>query len=80
MPGPDLFLTLMIMGSGAAIIAVAGWWSKRPRIPGTIRWVSPTAIQFLALIVIVLMVPHLIGLLGGQSFADHVSANRSFGR
>ncbi|MFD2206105.1 hypothetical protein [Kiloniella antarctica] len=80
MSGPDLFCTLLIMGAGAVIIAVAGWWSRRPRVPGTIRWISPTAIQFLALIIIVLLVPHLIGLMGGQDFAAHISANRSYGR
>ncbi|MEH6631060.1 MAG: hypothetical protein V7776_09545 [Halopseudomonas aestusnigri] len=80
MPGPDLFVTLVIMGAGVVIITLAGWWSKRPRVPGTIRWISPTAVQFLALIVIVLMVPHLIGLLGGQEFAEHMSSNRSYGR
>ncbi|KKJ78270.1 hypothetical protein WH95_02850 [Kiloniella litopenaei] len=80
MPGPDLFLTLIIMFTGLVVILLAGWWAKRPRVPGTIRWVSPTAIQFAALIVIVLMVPHLVGLLGGQDFVAHMSANRSMGR
>ncbi|WP_120497131.1 hypothetical protein [Kiloniella sp. EL199] len=80
MPGPDLTTTLAIMFSGLGVILLAGWWAKRPRIPGTIRWISPTAIQFLALIVIVLMVPHLVGLLGGQDFVAHMSSNRSMGR
>ena len=80
MPGPDLILTLAIMLAGLVVILLAGWWAKRPRVPGTIRWVSPTAVQFVALIVIVLMVPHLVGLLGGQDFVAHMSANRSVGR
>ncbi|WP_417453629.1 hypothetical protein [Kiloniella sp.] len=80
MPGPDLALTLVIMLIGVVVILLAGWWEKRPRVPGTIRWVSPTAVQFAALIVIVLMVPHLVGLLGGQDFVAHMSANRSVGR
>ncbi|KLN59117.1 hypothetical protein WH96_19250 [Kiloniella spongiae] len=80
MPGPDLTITLAIMFSGLVVILLAGWWAKRPRVPGTIRWVSPTAVQFLALIIIVLMVPHLVGLLGGQDFVAHMSANRSIGR
>ncbi|WP_085899773.1 hypothetical protein [Kiloniella majae] len=80
MPGPDLTITLAIMFSGLVVILLAGVWAKRPRVPGTIRWISPTAIQFMALIVVVLMVPHLVGLLGGQDFVAHMSANRSMGR
>ena len=78
MPGPDLYETLAVMAGAAAVVGVAGWWATRPRVPGTIRWIPPTAIQFLGVIVFVLMVPHMLGLLGGADLLQAISSQRGY--
>lgn len=64
----DLKTTLIILGSAAAVFAVATWRHRQPYVPGRV-WAPPwLAIMSVALLVIILMLAHLVTLWSGTPF------------
>jgi uncharacterized membrane protein YidH (DUF202 family) len=59
--------TLAILLAALAIAAFANWRERRPRDLGRPPLVPYTAIQMIAVLVIVLMLAHVVSLLTGQT-------------
>ncbi|MFQ5955733.1 MAG: hypothetical protein ACE5JZ_11780 [Kiloniellales bacterium] len=64
----SLTATLSVLATAAAVFVVANLRSRRPAEPGTPRLIPYGAIQFVALVTMVLMLAHLVSLLTGQPF------------
>ena len=65
--GLSLTVTLIVLASSLAGAAVLVWMEKRPATPGRIRFLPTTPLIFLALIVAVVMVVHLLTLMGVET-------------
>jgi hypothetical protein len=61
-----LELTVAILLGALAIAALANWRERRPRELGRPPLVPSTAIQAIAIVVVILMLAHLVSLLTGQ--------------
>jgi hypothetical protein len=70
----SLPVTLAIMAAAALALGLASWRARRPAEPGRLPLVPMGAIQFLALLVLILMTAHLISLVTG-----HPLTSRYFG-
>jgi hypothetical protein len=62
----SLELSLAVLFAALAIGALANWRERRPRELGRPPLVPYTAIQVVAVLVIILMLAHLVSLLTGQ--------------
>jgi hypothetical protein len=62
----SLELTLAVLFAALAVAALANWRERRPRDVGRPPLVPYTAIQVIAVLVVVLMLAHLVSLLTGQ--------------
>jgi hypothetical protein len=62
----SLELTLADLFAALAIAALANWRERRPRDFGRPPLVPYTAIQVVAVVVVILMLAHLVSLLTGQ--------------
>ncbi len=58
--------TLIVLAAGALAFPLATYRSRRPRDPGNPPLIPFGAVQFVALVVVVLMLAHLVTLLTGQ--------------
>jgi hypothetical protein len=59
--------TLAVLLAALAIAALANWRERRPRDLGRPPLVPYTAIQMIAVLVIILMLAHVVSLLTGQT-------------
>jgi uncharacterized membrane protein YidH (DUF202 family) len=64
-----LGVTLVVLGAALAIAALANWRERRPR-PGNPSLMPYTAIQIVAVVVVVLMGAHVVSLLTGQQLTS----------
>lgn len=62
----SLTVTLAGLGVFGAVFAAANLLSRRPLEPGKVRLIPYEGIQFVALVAVVLLLAHLVGLLTGQ--------------
>ena len=62
----NLETTLAVLFAALAAAAFANWRERRPRDLGRPPLVSYTAIQVIAVVVVILMLAHLVSLLTGQ--------------
>jgi hypothetical protein len=62
----SLGVTLGVLAAAAVLLAAASLGARRPREPGELPLVPYGAIQFLAMVAIVLMLAHLVTLLTGH--------------
>lgn len=62
----SLGLTLAILLGALALAALANWRERRPRELGRPPLVPATAIQAIAIVVVILMLAHLVSLLTGH--------------
>jgi hypothetical protein len=62
----SLGLTLAVLFAALVVAALANWRERRPRELGRPPLVPYTAIQVVAVLVIVLMLAHLVSVLTGQ--------------
>ena len=62
----SLSVTLSVLGAAVVLFAFANYRSRRPRGPGELPLVPYGAIQFVALVAVVLMLAHLFALLTGH--------------
>ena len=69
----DLTVTLVILGFAVAVAAFANYKGRQPHEPGVIRWIPYTGLQFVALLVVVLMLAHLVTLLTGTPLVGRFS-------
>jgi hypothetical protein len=62
----SLQLTLAVLFAALAVAALANWRERRPRDVGRPPLVPYTAIQMIAVLVVILMLAHLVSLLTGH--------------
>jgi hypothetical protein len=62
----SLELTLGLLFAALVVAALANWRERRPRVIGRPPLVPYTAVQVIAVLVIILMLAHLVSLLTGQ--------------
>ena len=62
----SLEVTLVILFAALAVVAFANWRERRPRDVGRPPLVPYTAVQVIAVVVVILMLAHLVSLLTGQ--------------
>ncbi|MFZ5610356.1 MAG: hypothetical protein ACOY99_12195 [Pseudomonadota bacterium] len=60
--------TLTILMGASLILALASWRARQPYVPGKPPLIPLGAIQFLALVVILVMLGHLVSLASGRPF------------
>lgn len=70
--------TLTILGIAVAGFLVANIMSRRPPPLGEVRLVPYSAIQFVALLVAILMLAHLVTLFTGKPFVGRAGRGLSF--
>ena len=58
-------VTIALLIASLAIAAFSNYKTRQPYEPGRLPWIPYTALQFVAILVFVLMLAHLISLLTG---------------
>lgn len=61
----SLAATIAALAAGGALFAAANYMSRRPVEPGNPSLVPWTALQFIGLVIVILMLAHLATLLTG---------------
>jgi uncharacterized membrane protein YidH (DUF202 family) len=72
--GLSLTVTLIVLATSLAGAGALVWHERRPVTPGRVRLLPTTPLLFLALIVAVVMIVHLLTLMG----ADTTGGRRPF--
>ena len=72
----SLIATLSVLAAAAAVFVLANLGARRPAAPGDPHLIPYGAIQFVALMTMVLMLAHLVSLLTGRPFAGRLGATR----
>jgi uncharacterized membrane protein YidH (DUF202 family) len=63
----SLFATLIILGAALGVAIGANIWERRPHAPGQKPLLPLVGIQFVAGLIVLLMIVHLITIFTGQS-------------
>ena len=71
-------VTLTVLGVALVVFAIANLLSRRPPVLGQVRMVPYTALQFVALLVAVLMLAHLVTLVTGKPFTGRFGRRLGF--
>ena len=71
-------VTLALLAVAVAVFALATYLSRRPLPLGEVRLIPYTALQFIALLVAVLMLAHLITLVSGKPFVGRMGGRLGF--
>jgi hypothetical protein len=61
----SLAITLVVLVAAAVAFAVVTVLARRPTVPGQVRLVPLGALQFVALLIVIMMAAHLVSLLTG---------------
>ena len=67
-----LGVTIASLAISLAVLGLANFMSRRPAKPGSVRMVPYHAVQFLALVAVLLMLAHLVSLLTGTPFTGRL--------
>ena len=70
----SLTVTLTLLAMGIAVFAGANFMSRRPVVPGNPSLIPWTALQFVGLVVVILMLAHLVTLLSGTPLEGRYAA------
>ena len=68
-------VTTILLVMGVAVFAGANFMSRRPVEPGNPSLVPWTALQFVGLVVVILMLAHLVTLLSGTPLQGRYTAD-----
>ncbi len=68
-----MVVTLAFLAGGAGLFALAGYLARRPRELGKLQWIPYNGVQFVALVIVILAIAHLISLLTGQPLEGRFS-------
>lgn len=68
----SLTVTLVILAVAALVFGWATYRARRPYEPGSPPYVPYLAIQFVAVLAIILMLGHLVSLLTGKPFTGRL--------
>ena len=68
----SLTATLAILAVAALVFGLATYKARQPYQPGTSLYVPYLAIQFVAVLTIILMLGHLVSLLTGKPFTGRL--------
>lgn len=74
----DYGLTLTLLGLAVVIFVFANIMSRRPPPLGEVRFVPYAALQFIALLLAVLMLAHLVSLATGKPFTGRMGSRLGF--
>ena len=69
----DLTVTLIVLGVAVVLAAFSNYKARQPYEPGVVRWIPYTGLQYVAILVIVLMLAHLVTLLTGTPLVGRFS-------
>ena len=67
-------VTIMLLVLGIAVFAGANFMSRRPVEPGNPSLIPWTALQFVGLVMVILMLAHLVTLLSGTPLQRRYAA------
>ena len=67
-------VTIMLLVLGIAVFAGANFMSRRPAEPGNPSLIPWTALQFVGLVMVILMLAHLVTLLSGTPLQGRYAA------
>ncbi len=67
-----LTVTLVVLGTAVVLGGLSNVMARRPSEPGKPRMIPYLAIQYLAILVVVLMLAHLITLWTGKPFTGRM--------
>ena len=68
----SLIPTLAILAAAALVFGWATYKGRQPYEPGKARYVPYLAVQFMAVLAIILMLGHLVSLLTGKPFTGRL--------
>jgi predicted MFS family arabinose efflux permease len=68
-------VTIMLLVLGIAVFAGANFMSRRPVEPGNPSLIPWTALQFVGLVMVILMLAHLVTLLSGTPLQGRYAAD-----
>jgi hypothetical protein len=66
-------VTLAVLAAAVAVFLFATYQGRRPRELGELRWIPYGGVQFVAILIIVLALAHIISLLTGQPLVGRFS-------
>lgn len=69
----SLNVTVAILLIAVVIAGIANYQARKPAEPGRVRWVPYVGVQFLAILIMVLMLAHLVSLVTGQPLVGRLS-------
>ena len=68
----SLTVTLIILGVAVVVAGISVYKARQPYEPGKIRWIPYVWLQYVALLVVVLMLAHLVTLLTGKPLVGRI--------
>ena len=69
----SLNVTVAILLIAVVIAGIANYQARKPAEPERVRWVPYVGVQFLAILIMVLMLAHLVSLVTGQPLVGRLS-------
>jgi len=63
-----LIPTVILLLAGLAGLAFCAWYERRPRELGEVRYLPTTLILFVAVLMVILAIAHLVTLVTGEPF------------
>ncbi len=68
-----MVMTLAVLAAGVALFLFATYMGRRPKEDGKLRWIPYGGVQFVAILIIILALAHVISLLTGQPLVGRFS-------
>lgn len=68
-----MLMTLAVLAAGVALFLFATYMGRRPKEDGELRWVPYGGVQFVAILIVILALAHVISLLTGQPLVGRFS-------
>lgn len=69
----SLNVTLIVLAAAAVVFAAANYLGRRPRELGKLNYIPYTGLQFVALVVMIIMLAHLVTLWTGVPLQGRLS-------
>ena len=68
-----MIATLMVLVGAVALLGLATYMARQPKEVGELRYIPYGGVQFVAILIIVLALAHIISLLTGQPLVGRFS-------
>ncbi len=66
-------MTIAVLAAGIVLFLFASYKARQPKEVGELRWIPYGGVQFVAILVIILALAHIVSLLTGQPLVGRFS-------